>query len=157
QAAAPGGAEKAKAAALKGTMIGVAPPDLQTAIAEARQAGAAQQAPQARQAAARPGPASDPDNPFAKPPPSQLKRTMLGVDPPEMQRAIAAARQRLASSKLGSDDTRPPDAPPGGAGIGAGPLGSTMTAGGGQQAREQQAREQQAASDVNAFGGTVVG
>ena len=80
---------------LKGTMIGVAPPDMQAAIAaaKAKVAEGASTAPQAATPAA-PGGVAKPAAPAPAPKPN-IKGTMIGVAPPDMQAAIAAAKGEL--------------------------------------------------------------
>jgi len=89
-----------KSSALKGTMIGVAPPEMARALEEAKAKAAAQAAP----TPAEPAPAAPAAPAGAKP---ALKGTMIGVAPPDMQAAIAAAK-----AKIGGADAPAAGAPP---------------------------------------------
>src|SRR5690606_32610411 len=85
---------------LKGTMIGLAPPNMQAEIAAARakiseQKAAANAAAAPSAAVATPVPAAAP----VKAPPSQLKGTMIGVAPPDVQAEIAAAKAQYQSAR----------------------------------------------------------
>lgn len=79
---------------LKGTMIGLAPPNMQAEIAAAR-AKISEQKAAANAAFATPVPAAAP----VKAPPSQLKGTMIGVAPPDVQAEIAAAKAQYQSAR----------------------------------------------------------
>lgn len=126
---------------LKGTMIGIAPPD-NGELEAAKAKLAAQKAAKAQGAAvsqgAAPGTAApvvqDAKTPAASPsaagaahksPPSQLKGTMIGVAPPDMQAQLSAAKAQYekktaAAANAGKPevDNDPPSAPD--------PLGGTM-------------------------------
>jgi hypothetical protein len=96
----------AKGGSLKGTMIGVAPPEMARALEEAKAAKAAAQA--AAKPAEPPAVIPSAGHPTAANPPAatakpSLKGTMIGVAPPDMQAAIAAARAKVS----GADPGRP--------------------------------------------------
>lgn len=117
--AAPTAAAK-PSAALKGTMIGLAPPNMGAEIEEAKaklaaqkaQAAAAkaaaQEAPTAPQSGAATGSAAPAGSAAAKGPPSQLKGTMIGVAPPDMQAQITAAREAATAKRAEAAQTEPP-------------------------------------------------
>jgi hypothetical protein len=109
---------KSPPAALKGTMIGLAPPNMGADVEAAKaklaaqkaQAAAAKAALQeasesAEAAAAAPTPtaaatsAASTAAAASKGPPAQLKGTMIGVAPPNMQAQIAAARDAASAKK----------------------------------------------------------
>ena len=94
-----------KAGSLKGTMIGVAPPEMARALEEAKAKAASQAAARAEPARAEPPraepPPAEPARADAAPPATakpSLKGTMIGVAPPDMQAAISAARAKLSAA-----------------------------------------------------------
>lgn len=129
-------AAKGPPSKLKGTMIGVAPPDVSAELEAAKAKFAAQKA---AKAAASPAPAPSAASETAVPPgtaapraagatgkgpPSQLKGTMIGVAPPDMQAQIASARAEAEAkieasrAKATVSEQEPPSEPD--------PLGGTM-------------------------------
>ncbi len=150
-------------------MIGVAPPDMQAAIAQARAAAAeraasAQPAPEAApaqvtapaQPAATAQPAPAPQ--VSKAPPSQLKGTMIGVAPPDMQAAIAQAK---AAASQRAQGTVPSDPAPAATSTSTDPMLKTMSFGDAglpaPGATAPMAAEVEAPkSEVNPLGGTLV-
>jgi len=93
-----------KGGSLKGTMIGVAPPEMQRALEEAKArtaAAAAPTPPAAAPSAAAPAPTPKPS----------LKGTMIGVAPPDMQAAIAAAKAKVADAGPPATQASPGGAP----------------------------------------------
>lgn len=97
------GADKPKSAVnLKGTMVGIAPPDLSGALP-----GAAK--PAASPAAVKSPPAS----PAAvKSPPANLKGTMIGLAPPNMGAEVEAAKAKMAAKKAQAAEAKPDIAQP---------------------------------------------
>ena len=131
---------KASNPALKGTMVGVAPPGLE-AIRQQAQSAAASKAPAAssnkfkgtmvgiappgmeelrRQHAAQTAAAqakSDSTQAAAQPsaapkPSSKLKGTMIGLAPPDMAKEVEAAKAKMAAQKAASAAEAPPAAAP---------------------------------------------
>lgn len=123
--AASGPSGKAPANALKGTMVGVAPPDLgqmsksQQHNAKLMKGTMVGVAPPSAAYSEEPK-VSAASTPVAEPP-SRLKGTMIGVAPPDMQAEIAAARAKAAqnagvsplvsSEQIASPEPQAPAAP----------------------------------------------
>ncbi len=80
-----------KGDALKGTMIGVAPPEMQEALDAARARAAGKSPPQGQGGAPR-APKESAGEQGTSRAKAGLKGTMMGVAPPDMQGAIAAAK-----------------------------------------------------------------
>jgi len=101
-----GAAAAASKSSLKGTMIGMAPPEMQRALEEAKAKAASLAASAPATGTAATGTAA-PAIPAAVTPKPSLKGTMIGVAPPDMQAAIAAAKAKVAGGDAAPSTSGP--------------------------------------------------